>query len=59
MSKKDYIKFAEMFSALRQDQDILSKNDLLEKLYLSVCQIFIKDNPNFDTKKFFQACYVD
>jgi hypothetical protein len=58
VTKKDYVKFAEMFK--RQYRDLLPQQD--RQFLLSVinesCYIFKADNPNFNKQKFLDACGV-
>jgi hypothetical protein len=54
MTRKDYVKFAEM---LRQKRQLIedSSSTLLD-LTISIADIFAQDNPKFDREKFYAAC---
>ena len=54
MSKKDYVKFAEMF---REQKGKTDGEAVLADLIWGACQIFAEDNPNFDRMRFLKACH--
>ena len=47
MTKKDYIKIAKILNKYRYDEHMI---------LLKLCELFKKDNKNFDTDKFIEAC---
>ena len=55
MTRKDYIKFAEVFrhwhQTLKENPDIYA-NEMLKALEEDVADIFLQDNERFDYKKF-------
>jgi hypothetical protein len=63
MSKKDYIKFAEMFKeqlglAQEENDGSISEN-AIEGIVFCVADIFAEDNPNFNRSKFLKACGLE
>jgi hypothetical protein len=59
MSRKDYRKFAEMLAEVRKDADLTVKpgsaHCALDIVTIKMCDIFKKDNPNFDRERFKEA----
>ena len=62
MTRKDYIKFAEMIS----DHFVPARKapnpsgiNTLNSISQATCDIFTADNPNFDRDRFLQACGVE
>ena len=55
MSRKDYIKFAEIFKVALSDNDT-DLSIVLDKLVYEVAKVFHYDNPAFRPYQFFQAC---
>ena len=62
MSRKDYVKFAAMYSRIRAD---IKANPLhcedaelatVDALIIQTADIFALDNPNFDRSRFYAAC---
>ena len=47
MTKKDYIEIAKILNKYRYDEHMI---------LLKLCELFKKDNENFDTDKFIEAC---
>ena len=47
MTKKDYIEIAKILNKYRYDEHMI---------LLKLCELFKKDNKNFDTDKFIEAC---
>lgn len=63
MSRKDYIKFAQLLKAEVEKQldadtkeEALYGYDLLESLAYGMADIFKADNPNFNRSKFMDVC---
>jgi predicted DNA-binding protein len=64
MSRKDYIKFAELLKAEVEKQleadtveDASFAYDVLESVAYGMAKIFKADNPSFDPSKFMDAIY--
>ena len=57
MTKKDYMKFAEML----KNQRIIHGGDklTLKQVSYGIAYIFAADNPNFDRSRFLIACGVE
>lgn len=53
MSKKDYVKFAEMFKEQKGKEN---GQAVLADLIWGACELFAQDNPNFDRERFLAAC---
>ncbi len=51
MTKKDYIKFARLFSEYNQNR-INGKASTFLEVIESICDIFQEDNSNFDRARF-------
>jgi|TARA_B100001939_G_C16868282_1_gene585157 hypothetical protein len=49
MSRKDYVLIAKVLAD--------HSANLPDGLVSDLCELFYEDNPNFDSGKFFQACY--
>ena len=49
MTRKDYVLIAEVLAD--------HSANLPDGLVFDLCELFYEDNPNFDSGKFFQACY--
>ena len=47
MTKKDYIEIAKILNKYRYDEHMI---------LLKLCELFKKDNENFDSDKFIDAC---
>ena len=47
MTKKDYIAIAKILNKYRYDEHMI---------LLKLCELFKKDNENFDSDKFIKAC---
>ena len=47
MTKKDYIEIAKILNKYRYDEHMI---------LLKLCELFKKDNENFDSDKFIKAC---
>ena len=47
MTKKDYIEIAKILNKYRYDEHMI---------LLKLCELFKKDNKNFDSDKFIDAC---
>lgn len=59
MTRKDYIKFAEMIQwidRVRRSGSITVPHDTLELFKSQIIGILARDNPRFDRKKFLRAC---
>ena len=55
MTRKDYIKIAEIFKNRVKDMD--HKEILIAKILASdLARIFYNDNPSFDHDRFYTAC---
>jgi len=60
MSKKDYVRFAIMFSEELSDLHELDEEEsmagvLLARIIRNTTKIFSEDNPMFDSEKFYSA----
>ena len=59
MTRKDYVKFAEMFRGMFTN----CINDIERITIIEACEqtsdIFSADNPNFDRERFLTACGVE
>ena len=55
MTRKDYVKTAEI---LQQFSDLLPSNSF-EDLVFEFGEMFSVDNPNFDFRRFENACWLD
>ena len=62
MTKKDYIAFAQVFEALR-DECIIVRGDqahaTLDRVVAETADIFARDNSRFDRAKFLKACGLE
>ena len=57
MTRKDYVKFAEM---LKAQQHTPGKDRLqISRIIHATVDIFAADNPNFDRDRFLTACGVE
>lgn len=56
MSRKDYVKFAEMLKWAWQECNLKEEFELLEYLADELCLIFTRDNPSFNPQRFIEAC---
>lgn len=63
MTRKDYIKFAEMFKSLKPQLDQCEgprhwhvRYDEWKKYMTETANIFKQDNPNFNHGRFYEAC---
>ena len=56
MTKKDYIKFAELISVVSDTKTMAIDGGTL---VVKLAHLFEEDNPNFDRNKFFDACMVN
>lgn len=57
MTRKDYIKFAEMFRELDKYMAGEQAKAFLEVVVEKACKVFVEDNPRFNKDRFFQAVY--
>lgn len=56
MTKKDYIKFAEMFAFRYSVAEDYLESATIDNIVRDVIDIFKQDNPRFDEQKFKDAC---
>ena len=56
MTRKDYIKFAEVISDIADTKTMAIDGGTL---VIKLATIFKEDNPNFNKDKFFDACMVN
>jgi len=56
MSRKDYVKFAEMLSKNYPSVDNGGEAYQHERLQKEIADIFAGDNPRFDRQRFYSAC---
>lgn len=54
LNKKDYEAMAGIIKSLADNDNNISRDDLVEHL----SEYFECNNPNFDRDKFYQACYT-
>ena len=63
MTRKDYIKFAEMLKNIDtvglDSDDTFSREDTRRDIAMGMCRIFAEDNPNFDRDKFLTAAEIN
>ena len=63
MTRKDYVKFADMFKEAEKDitpmTDSVSGVDAVHDIVTRAADIFEADNPNFQRFKFYNACTPD
>ena len=59
MTRKDYIKFAEMFKGMDKDCNTFLAHAVNDELAQRASNIFAADNPNFDRARFLKACGVE
>lgn len=57
MTRKDYVATAEILKGFG-DNTSVNTNDFLDLVY-DFADMFAADNPNFNEKKFAQACGLD
>ena len=58
MTRKDYVKFAEMLARVRlqaQDKHV-EFNYGINRMQVEIADIFASDNPRFDRERFYEAC---
>ncbi len=58
MSKKDYIKFAQMFKEQKDKALTLEAVAQITEIVKESADIFKADNPNFSRDRFLKACGV-
>ena len=56
MTRKDYVKFAEMLSRLDPGTAKIDAANQHDKLTIAIAAIFANDNPRFDENRFYKAC---
>ncbi len=63
MTRKDYVKFAEMFASLDDGQQTsvtvsgtIGREGMLDLIVFRTADILASDNPRFDRDQFFAAC---
>lgn len=58
MTKKDYIKFAEMMKRLRKGSVYINDKAVIQAVDVEreLAAIFMSDNDRFDRDRFFKAC---
>ena len=56
MTRKDYIKFAEVISDIADTKTMAIDGGTL---VIKLATIFKEDNPNFNKDKFFDACMIN
>jgi hypothetical protein len=60
MTRKDYVKFAEMVKTMKAKLKLLSNaHDVLDDMAENMAIIFQDDNPNFNRARFLEACGVN
>ena len=57
MTRKDYVKTAEILKTFG-DNVLTNQHDYLDLVY-DFCDWFAEDNPNFNEKKFTNACGLE
>ena len=57
MSKKDYVKFAEVIRVAKQ-RDYEIGAQVLRFFEIEIADLFAADNPRFDRERFAKACEV-
>jgi hypothetical protein len=57
MTRKDYVKVAEILKNFHENISN-NENDFIDLVY-DFADMFAEDNPNFQEKKFVQACGLD
>jgi rRNA maturation protein Rpf1 len=53
MTRKDYVKVAEILNGFKNEMGLMSFNDLVQEF----SNLFFEDNPNFSSTKFEEAAY--
>lgn len=56
MTKKDYIKFANMFAFRYSVSEDYLETSVIDNIVYDMIRILKEDNPNFDEAKFKAAC---
>ena len=61
MTKKDYVKFAEMLKDVRSNahHEQSTTDVIINTIAFDICYILAADNPNFDRSRFLSACEVE
>jgi hypothetical protein len=59
MTRKDYVRFAEMFKDMLADCESNASNAAIDETAKRSANIFAADNPNFDRSRFLTACGVE
>lgn len=57
MTRKDYVKFANMLSCAKKDVRTREEEVFFDRSVVSIADIFEEDNPTFDRDRFFKAVY--
>jgi hypothetical protein len=55
MTRKDYVATAEILSTYKDEIPQIVFEELIDEF----CAYFESDNPNFDSKRFYDACYSE
>ena len=56
-TNKDYVAIAKMLRSIMEDENIVTKSDVMIVVVHSLSSLFQADNPRFDPSKFKTACY--
>jgi hypothetical protein len=56
MTKKDYDAIAKMLKSIMEDENIVTKSDVMVVTTHSLSSLFQLDNPRFNATKFKTAC---
>ena len=59
MTKKDYVKFAEMLNTALILSIPTNADSTVKSIIYNTAFIFAADNPNFDRDRFLKACGVE
>ena len=60
MSRKDYIQVSKMLNSHIENQNCCDKFIAgVDELVLEFIKFFESDNPNFDSDRFWEACFPD
>ena len=55
-TKKDYVAIAKILRSIIEDENIVTKSDVMIVSVHSLSSLFQADNPRFDSTKFKTAC---
>ena len=59
MSRKDYVKFAEVLRMSLNRAKSLKEKRLVIDLIYDLCTVFLSDNHNFNSNRFRKACGIE